>query len=402
MACEHLPNCDYFVYDKDSQDCELLNAPTRKCDILRGPPTPSYDECKKVTSTRIPQTTSTTTITTPRVTSSKPPTEHSTTPTHLPTTTEKQTSTPPPLTKYRIMVVGGVDGQRNRLSDVELIDPTNPDSNCEKQKSFPYNIIEMISETYNGNALVCGGLSDNNGPHSECYQYFQNSWYEGPDHLSFFRYRASSVLLDDGRIWVLGGDGEFGESTTSEVLNSKGEFELGPVLPEPMQSHCTAKINSTHVFIAGNGFDPQTQAYIVDTTKEPFHFFKLPPMYYKRFGAACSVIIDPVHPNDYHHTKLLVAGGNPPTYSSTEIYSFPDNQWIEGPSLLRGFRFGGYINYPENNGFILIGGKDEKDNYRTDMMWYNDDKNTFEFLPGNLATARGDFGVALHESTDDC
>ena len=433
LACEHLPKCEYFVYDKDSGDCELLNAPKRTCDILRGPHTPNYEQCMNSTSTIIPtpstsstpttstpttstpstpstsfhapsdltQTTAITTLTTQSLTSSKL-TESSTTPTHLPTTDQKQTSTPEPPTKYRIMVVGGVNGQGNRLSDVELIDPTNANSNCEKPPSFPYNVLEMVSEIYNGKALVCGGLSDKNEPHRDCYQYFQN-WQPGPDNLAFVRYRASSVLLDDGNIWILGGDGDFGESTTSEILNSKGEFELGPVLPEPTQSHCTARINSTHVFFAGNGVEPQTQAYIVDTSKETFHFFKLPNMHHKRFGAACSVILDPIYPNDYRYTKLIVGGGDAPTYSSTEMYTFLSNAWTEGPSLLRGFHFGGYLNYPDsNNGFILIGGRDSSDTYRTDMMWYNHVTNKFEVLPGRLETARGDFGVALHQSTDDC
>ena len=80
-----------------------------------------------------------------------------------------------------------------------------------------------------------------------------------------------------------------------------------------------------------------------------------------------------------------------------------DNTWTRGPSLLRGFRFGGYINYPDHfNSFVLIGGKDDTNNFRTDMMWYNYVKNAFEFLPGELTTPRGDFGVSLHLSDDDC
>ena len=397
------------MYDKDTGDCELLAAPKRNCDILRGPPTPSYDDCKKTTSTNIPQT-STITTNNPKsstITTTQPTTKttsSSRTTTTTTSSTEKSTSLPPPPpSKYRLMIVGGVDGGGNRMSDVEMISPTKNDSNCEKPASYPYNVIEMVSETYNGNSLVCGGVSDGNDASTDCYQCIQNTWYTGPDRLSFFRYRSSSVHLNDGKIWIFGGDGNAGESETSEILNEKGKFELGPVLPEPMQSHCSAAINSTHVFFAGNGFDPQTQAYIVDTTKEPFHFFELPSMNYKRFGAACSVVVDPLHPDDYRYTKLMVAGGDPQSYSTTEMYSFMDNAWVQGPALLRGFRFGGYINYPDHiNSFLLIGGKDNTNIYRTDMMWYNYPSNAFEFLPGKMNTARGDFGVALHLSDDDC
>ena len=193
-ACVHLPHCEYFVYDIDTRDCELLAAPTRKCDILRGPPTPSYTDCKKSTSTSGPQSTTTTSENTmPTTTSSfTTPTERTT------------TNTLPPTSNYRLMVVGGVDAQGNRLNDVEKINPTKQDSNCVKPPSFLYNVIEMVSETYNGKSLVCGGLSDNNKPTTECY-YFQEGaiqWQDGPDRLNFFRYRSSSVLLNDGRIWV--------------------------------------------------------------------------------------------------------------------------------------------------------------------------------------------------------
>ena len=324
-----------------------------------------------------------------------------------------QTSTlPGPTSKYRIMVVGGVDGQGNRLSDVELIEHTKKNSNCDKPQSFPYPVIETVSETYDKNTLICGGLSDDNDARTECYQYKDTSqlpghytWHAGPDRLSLFRYRSSSITLVDGRIWVFGGDGKSGESTTSEILNPEGQFEFGSGLPEPTQSHCTANINSTHVFFAGNGFDPQTQAYIVDTTKEPFNFFKLPPMLYKRFGAACSVIKDPEHPNDYRYTKLFVAGGNPPDDQMTETYSFMDDKWEIGPVLLRGFRFGGYISNQEgyHYSFVLIGGEDNQDNqYRDDIMSYNFVTNSFEYMPGKLTTPRGDFGAALHFSAEEC
>ena len=45
MACQHYDGCKYFEYDQDTQDCELLNSSERICDISRGPPKPSYNEC---------------------------------------------------------------------------------------------------------------------------------------------------------------------------------------------------------------------------------------------------------------------------------------------------------------------------------------------------------------------
>ena len=45
MACSHYDGCKYFVYDKDTLDCELLTSSVKECDISRGPPKPTYSEC---------------------------------------------------------------------------------------------------------------------------------------------------------------------------------------------------------------------------------------------------------------------------------------------------------------------------------------------------------------------
>ena len=401
-ACVHRPGCEYFVYDIDTEDCELLAAPTRECDILRGPPTPSYEECTRDGSTTSNPVTTTTTAKATSISTTFKTTEKSTTFMTTPTMFTTTGPTPPP-SQYRIMIIGGVDGNLQRLDDVEMIDPSQADSNCVKPKSFPYDVHEMVSETYNGNSLVCGGLGEENLPTTECYQYVNDQWVGGPDRLTFFRYRSSSVRLNDGRIWITGGDGDNMESSSSEMLNLNGQFENGPQLPEAMQSHCSAVINSTHVFFAGNQFGRQKQAYIVDMSGEHVRFHVLPDMRSIRFGAACSVVVDPAHPLDYRYTKLLVAGGDPPGYVSSEMYSFMDNTWTWGPNLDRGFEFGGYINYPDMfNEFILIGGKDGSGSYHTDMMRYNYANNAFEYIPGKISIARGDFGASLHSSNDDC
>ena len=45
MACSHDTQCKYWVYDKDTHDCELLADDRRECDISRGPPTPTINAC---------------------------------------------------------------------------------------------------------------------------------------------------------------------------------------------------------------------------------------------------------------------------------------------------------------------------------------------------------------------
>jgi hypothetical protein len=58
FACSFVPKCNYFLYDIDLKDCELLDDEKRDCDLLRGPPSPDLLDCFE------PTTTSTTTMTT--------------------------------------------------------------------------------------------------------------------------------------------------------------------------------------------------------------------------------------------------------------------------------------------------------------------------------------------------
>ena len=44
-ACKLLKTCKYFNYDKILKDCELLGSANRNCDLIRGPPHPSFEDC---------------------------------------------------------------------------------------------------------------------------------------------------------------------------------------------------------------------------------------------------------------------------------------------------------------------------------------------------------------------
>jgi len=48
QACNHSPSCNYFVHDKDTQDCALLDSPHRTCHWMRGPVVPPYKGCYEV------------------------------------------------------------------------------------------------------------------------------------------------------------------------------------------------------------------------------------------------------------------------------------------------------------------------------------------------------------------
>ena len=90
----------------------------------------------------------------------------------------------------------------------------------------------------------------------------------------------------------------------------------------------------------------------------------------------------------------------------TEFYDFFLNTWIEGPDLPRMFYMGGSVQYPDERGFLLIGGEDltnakRQFRYFSDIMRYNQTLNKFEYLPRALKIPRSRFGAMLVETKDD-
>ena len=79
-ACNHMPRCNYFLYDHDKDDCELVDSDVRHCDVMVGPPEPSIEYCDKDHST------------TSKITTTQPPTD--------PTTTFSSSSAGPISTTY--------------------------------------------------------------------------------------------------------------------------------------------------------------------------------------------------------------------------------------------------------------------------------------------------------------
>ena len=126
-------------------------------------------------------------------------------------------------------------------------------------------------------------------------------------------------------------------------------------------------------------------------------------------GGACATIKDSLGV-----TRLLVAGGgstqlhklNIVSMTKTEFFDFSLNKWIEGPDLPRMFYMGGFVQYPDDRGLVLIGGEDltnygVQSKYFSDILRYNQTTNKFEKLPKLLNIPRSRFGAMLVETTSD-
>ena len=92
------------------------------------------------------------------------------------------------------------------------------------------------------------------------------------------RHQAASVLDKNGDLWVLGGTSNFSAADSTEIYNYKsadrgfGNWRKGFPLPQALrdtglQSTCTVKINSTHIFMAGGFAREYDFSDVVDNTK---------------------------------------------------------------------------------------------------------------------------------------
>ena len=289
-------------------------------------------------------------------------------------------------------VAGHIDGERS--DDVESLNPYNPDSNCIKPQNYPDRVENLCGDKN----IFCGGYNDKNSYSKSCFRLNKDGSWDQISSLKKERQFAACKMLSDGRFWISGGSGNDASigSSTELLIDENSEFVESTPLPIPMDRHCISTINSTHLFIAGNGKgDSGDRAFIVNTQNAQFTYNELSRMKHQRFSAACGAIhLD-------NEVKLIVAGGPSSTSKTSEIYSFSTNNWEDGPEVSRGFQYGGYVS-DENHSLLLISGIDERSNVREDIMQYNKTKNKFETLPGKIEKRRTYFSAGAIETEEDC
>lgn len=170
--------------------------------------------------------------------------------------------------------------------------------------SFPYGVIGAVSGYLLGTAVVCGGAQtsyrncrDQNtakycsrnaecvksaggslwctGPKtSTCYifdRYASRAWVASPLGLRTARAYAASVVMPDGRLWVLGGADQSTILASTEFVevidNAIQSVMFGPSMPEPLISHCAALVSSSKVVVLGgfssllNDYTPTVRVY---------------------------------------------------------------------------------------------------------------------------------------------
>ena len=332
-----------------------------------------------------------------------------------------------------LLVIGGemsYSKWKTIIQDVELLDPFDKDSDCIKPPDLPFPRKCLVSEYLDDKPFIIGG-GNRMVKYATSLVLINNTWMDTPVTLNHSRYCAVSTQPKPKTMWVVGGDVEgTHKGMTSEILNQSSlimkQFSLqkqknnstqtgfrdtvnAPADVKYVQNYrkCVAKINSTHLFLSGY---KNNLSYIVDASTLPYTFKLMPEMKFgSHNGGACATIRDSLGV-----TRLLVAGGgstqlhklNLDIMTKTEFFDFSLNKWIEGPELPRMFYMGGFVQYPDERGLVLIGGEDLSNygvryRYFSDLLRYNQTTNKFEYLPNRLNIPRSRFGAMLVETTHE-
>ena len=131
--------------------------------------------------------------------------------------------------------------------------------------NHPRLIIRATGGFLHQDFVTCGGEDDDFGTTNKCYMLGS----EGPfATMMTKREYATSIVLEPGKLWILGGIDDIGYPLSStEYIFADGRNEEGPAIPIALEHFAMVKINQSTSFLAG-GFD------IVSDSERTWFYYK--------------------------------------------------------------------------------------------------------------------------------
>ena len=226
-----------------------------------------------------------------------------------------------PKTRNTVLVVTGNPVSKSLPS--EVFDLANEESNCahlENVQPRPRAVGGLI----NNIPVVCGGIDKKRNYFDDCVLIGKSKKIP----MVSTRYTHTSVNLDSGRLWILGGANKSVSYLDTTEIVSINKSVKGIELPSTWRFGCAVNVNNKIYLIGGKrNYDITNKIWIVD----PFNGFKLeegPPMNYGRRDHMCGVM-----PDDQ---TIVVAGGfGKKSGQKTEFYDIKTATWKIGKSFSR-------------------------------------------------------------------
>ena len=159
------------------------------------------------------------------------------------------------------------------------------------------------------------------------------------------------------------------EAHASKIINVYITYIYsGPKLPEPIYSHCLAKIDENHAFLTGGktiwGTRNQTHLYTQDTQS----WIRGPEMIQSRSEHVCGSFYSLFHST----TMVVVAGGQNgfgQKLDTVELLILTQNQWFAGPKLPKPLYGSTMVSL--RNSFLIIGGVSGINDYQSSIHSLN-------------------------------
>ena len=225
-----------------------------------------------------------------------------------------------PKTRNTVLVVTGNPVSKSLPS--EVFDLANEESKCTNLEEFPKR-ARAVGGLIDDIPVVCGGVDSNRNYIDDCVLIGKSKKIP----MVSTRYTHTSVNLDSGRLWILGGANKSVSYLDTTEIVSINKSVKGIDLPSTWRFGCAVNVNNKIYLIGGKrNYDITNKIWIVD----PSNGFKVeegPPMNNRRSEHMCAVMPD--------NQTIIVAGTWEKKFGkTTEYYDIKSETWKMGKSFL--------------------------------------------------------------------
>ena len=253
---------------------------------------------------------------------------------------------------------------RQTISVINL-DETQPNLVCDDLPAFPRNTLGSTGKLFKGHTpIICGGVF-----YCDCYALTSGTWTR-IEPLNTCRHYSSSVLLSlkigeafDEHLLVIGGSIKAGHTSTVEVFNGM-TWQVGIVADRPKEQtqFCTVRINETNLISLGGVVGSAENSFFYNSVENQWS--EGPNLLKERNSLACG-ILNWFNPDTGVKEQVVVAASGDNLQDSEllflEDYYKSGSGWVQGPTLPDEAYSGSMVEFEDS--VILIGGSEGVDGY---------------------------------------
>jgi len=267
------------------------------------------------------------------------------------------TTTPKPV---HVLIATGYpwsNGIKTEVLDLSE-NPSAIPSSCSGMEDFPVRIYGAVGGNVNSVPLICGGGDTNDKATKDCFKLVGKTWRKVTSGGMKVKRMWAAAIVSDQELTIFGGSDETGNEYDSiEIIDGNGQSEdNNNNLPEAIDSHAIASINSSVAILSGGWVDGSVSRRTWFYKHATRTFSGGPDLKTARMYHASGTVID----QDTNEVIPMVTGGINSDYDkldSTEILL--DGQWMQVASSVRQKlpkKLSGHQTVQYGNDVIAIGG----------------------------------------------